>query len=377
MRKIRAAIIGCGTISDIYMQNLTEKYQIIDLTACSDMNTERMREQAEKYHVRAMTYPEILKDPDIEMVINLTTPKAHYSVTKQALEHKKHVFSEKMIAVELEDGKELCRLAAENGVRLGVAPDTFLGGSAQTARYIIEKGLIGEALSVVVSINRNYDIFGDILPHLHMRGGNVPFDVGCYFMTTLASIFGPAKRVCGFSALHGKERTNRRIGSPWFGEKIQVESENILACTVEYKNGILATVHMNSETVLDERPMLEVYGTEGILVMGDQNRFDSPVYVKKMLGDMIPFPFTHGYTDNSRGLGAAEMAWSILQNRPHRASMEMAYHVFELIHAMLESAEKHQVVELKSEFLVPKPLQTGYLDNGFWGPTEESVLMLS
>ena len=147
IKTIKAAVVGCGAISDIYMQNLTERFQVIKLVACTDLNEERMRQQAKKYHLQAGSWQEILENPEIEMVINLTNPKAHYQITRAALEHKKHVFSEKMIAVSLEEGKELCRLAKENGVRLGVAPDTFLGGSIQTARYIVEKGLIGEVLS--------------------------------------------------------------------------------------------------------------------------------------------------------------------------------------------------------------------------------------
>lgn len=375
IKTIKAAIVGCGAISDIYMQNLTERFQIIELVACTDLNQERMRQQAEKYHLRTGSYQEILEDPAIEMIINLTNPGAHYQITRSALEHKKHVFSEKMIAVTLEEGKELCRLAKEQGVRLGVAPDTFLGGSIQTARYIVEKGLIGEVLSAVVSLNRNFDIFGDILPHLHKKGGNLPFDCGCYYMTALASMIGPAKRVCGFARLHRPERINRRVGDPAFGEKVQVEAENIVTAAVEYANGVLATVHFNSESVMDERPCLELYGTEGILIMGDPNTFESPVYVKKMLGETIRFPFTHGYTQNARGVGAAEMAWSIRQGRAHRAGMEMAYHVFELIHGMLISAQTEQFYELESEFTLPESLPSGYLENGFWGPTEESALI--
>ena len=158
---------------------------------------------------------------------------------------------------------------------------------------------------------------------------------------------------------------------------MQVEAENIVTAAVEYGNGVLATVHFNSESLLDERPCLELYGTEGILIMGDPNRFESPVSVKKMLGETLHFPFTHGYTQNARGVGAAEMAWAIRQGRPHRAGMEMAFHVFELIHGMLISARTGQFYELESGFEMPEALPAGYLDNGFWGPTEESALALS
>ncbi|MFV0362616.1 MAG: Gfo/Idh/MocA family protein [Suipraeoptans sp.] len=373
--KMCVAVIGCGVISDIYIQSLKEKFAIIDVVACSDINEEKMNSQANKFGIKAMSYGQILQDKSIEMIINLTNPAAHYAITKQALENGKHVFSEKMIAVELEQGKELCRLADENNVRLGVAPDTFLGGSIQTAKYIVENGLIGEPLSAVASFNRDMNVFGDILPHMIKRGGTMPFDTGCYYMTALASILGSAKRVTGFSRRYKPERIGQRTDRPWMGEKMMVEDDNIMTAVVEYSNQVLCTVHFNSESILDERIGLEIYGTEGILIMGDPNQFGNSVYLKKTSNEEIAFPFTHGYLNNSRGLGAAEMAWAIKKGRPQRASKEMAYHVFELIHGMYISSYESKIYELKSEFEKPKALPVGFIDNGFWGPTEESALM--
>ncbi len=376
VKKVKAAIVGCGVISDIYIQSLQNKFQIIDVAACSDLNTERMKAQAEKYQIRAMEYDEILRDDSIGMILNLTNPGAHYSVTKQALEHGKHVFTEKMLAVELEEGKELCRMAKEKNLRLGVAPDTFLGGGIQTARYIVDKGLIGEPLSAMVSLNRNFDVFADLFPHMNQRGGTMPFDTGCYYMTALANVLGPTQKVTGFGRCYQPDRIGKRIDRPWFGKEMKVADFNIVTAVAEYANGVLCTVHFNSESILTERPCLEIYGTEGILVMGDPNQFNGRNYIQKPMGELIEFPFTHGYTENSRGVGAAEMAWSIEKGRPHRASMEMAYHVFELIHGMYISAESSQVYQLESTFDRPQALPTGYLDNGFWGPMEESALFL-
>ena len=280
-----------------------------------------------------------------------------------------------MMAVKLEEGKELVRLAGQKQLRLGVAPDTFLGGSVQTARYIVDKGLIGEPLSAVVSLNRDFDIFGDIFPHMHKAGGSIAFDCGCYYMTALASILGPVDSVSSFSRKYHPDRVSKRVDRPWFGEAVHVEESNVITASLKYKNGVLATVHFNGESILNERPCLEIYGTDGILVMGDPNRFDSPVYLKKAMGDMIQFPFTHGYTKNSRGAGVAEMAWSIQMNRPHRASMEMAYHVLELLHGMMISADTSRIYHMQSEFTVPPALPEGYRDNGFWGPNQESAFV--
>lgn len=373
--QIKTAIVGCGAISHTYIPNLQNRFQIIDLVACSNHTEEKMLKTAETYHLKPMTFEEILADPSIEMIINLTSPKAHYSITRQALEHKKHVFSEKMIAVELDEGKKLLETARKSQVRLGVAPDTFLGSGIQTSKYIVEKGLIGEPLSVVVSLNRCSAVFADIFPHMNQKGGTLPFDMGGYYMTALASILGPAQKITAFGRTFRPDRIGKRLDRPWFFEASQVEDFNIMTAVIQYCSGVLCTVHFNFESILNEQSHLEIYGTDGILSMGNPNEFGGPVYLQKQLGDKILFPATHGYKNDSRGVGAAEMAWSICQKRPHRASMEMAYHVFEMIHGMYQSARTGQVYNLESTFEIPKALPTGYIDNGFWGPMEESALI--
>ena len=180
MKKIKAAIIGCGVISEVYLDSIRENFQILDIVACSDLDEVRMNSTAQKYGIRAAAYEEILKEPEIEMVINLTSPAVHYPLTKQALEHGKHVYSEKMIAVELEQAKELCQIAEKNKVRLGCAPDTFLGGGIQTAKYALEKGMIGIPHSGLISLSRDYRVYGENLPHLFRHGGSVLYDMGCY-----------------------------------------------------------------------------------------------------------------------------------------------------------------------------------------------------
>lgn len=372
---IQAAVIGCGSISDIYLTNLTQKFKAVKVVACNDHNQDKMAQKAEKYHIQPMSFDDILADSTIQMIINLTNPKSHYEVIKAALEHGKHVFSEKMIAVDLADGQALCDLATEHHVRLGVAPDTFLGGSIQTAGYILKNHLIGTPQSVVVSLERNFNIFGDIFPHLNQKGGTMPFDTGCYYLQALASLLGPATRVSAFGKRYRADRVSPRVDKPWFGKTVQVEDDNIMTAIIEYANGVLGTVHFNSESIINERKHLEIYGSDGILTMGDPNEFGSPVYLEKPMSEAPQFPFTHGFQKNSRGVGAAEMAWSIIKNRPQRASMEMAYHVFELIHGMYRSVQTGNTYALKSTFTQPELLPEGFIDNGFWGPTEESALV--
>ncbi len=374
INKMKAAVVGCGVISNTYIPNLQNKFKIIDLVACSNRSAPKAEQTAAAYQIKALSYEEILNDPSIEMILNFTAPAAHYQITKQALEHGKHVFTEKMIAVELAEGKELLEIAKRNKVRLGAAPDTFLGSSIQTSKYIVEKGLIGTPLSAVVSLNRNSDIFADLLPHMNCKGGTLPFDMGGYYLTALASILGPAKRITAFSKRFNPDRIGKRVDKPWFKEPVHVEADNIMTALVEYESGVLCTVHFNSESIINEQTHLEIYGTDGILLMGDPNGFGSPVYLQKPFAAPVQFPSTHGYSENSRGLGAAEMAWAIRQNRPHRASMEMAYHVFEMVHGMYISSQTQQIYTLQSTFKIPDALPAGYIDNGFWGPTEESAL---
>jgi predicted dehydrogenase len=376
MRKIKAAVVGCGSISDIYMTNIKAgRFQILELAACSDLMTDRMQASAEKFGIRAMTLEQICADPEIEMVINLTTPAAHYPIIKQCLLAGKHVWSEKMIAVELEQGRELVKIANEKGVHLGVAPDTFLGASVQTAKYLVDAGLIGEPLSCRASVSRNYAIYGEFLTHLYKKGAGIGFDMGGYYLTALAAILGPAKSISAYTAVHNPTRVNTRVGAQQFGQEYTIEVPNVLTAAIQYQSGVLGTLHMNSDCIIDEKTNLEIYGTEGILTMGDPNQFGAPVYLQKTLGQPVQVPFTHGYAENSRGLGAAEMAWSIAAGRNHRASKEMAFHVFEMMHGVMKSAAAGETYHLQSTFEIPKALPAGYMGDGGWTRKEESALI--
>ena len=375
MRTVNVAVVGCGSISDIYMSNISSgKFQIMKLVACSDLVVERMNASAAKFGIKAMTLEEICADPEIEMVINLTTPAAHYPIIKQCLLAGKHVWSEKMIAVDLWQGKELVALANEKGLHLGVAPDTFLGAGIQTAKYVVDQGLIGEPVSCRASISRNYAIYGEFLTHLYKKGAGIGFDMGGYYLTALAAILGPAKNISAFTRIHDAKRVNTRIGAPMYGQEYEIEVPNVITAAIQYDNGVLGTLHMNSDCILDETINLEIYGTEGILSIGDPNQFGAPCYLRKTLSDPVQFPFTHGYAENSRGVGAAEMAWSIAAGRNHRASKEMAFHVFEMMHGIMISAETGNQYHMESTFEIPAALPAGYMGDGGWTRKEESAL---
>jgi predicted dehydrogenase len=280
-----------------------------------------------------------------------------------------------MIAVELEEGRELVALVNEKGLRLGVAPDTFLGASVQTAKYIVDKGLIGRPVSCRASVSRNYGIYGEFLPHLYKKGAGIGFDMGGYYLTALAAILGPIKQISAFTEISGKSRKNTRVGAPMFEQEYELEVPNVIAAAMQYESGVLGTLHMNSDSIIDERTNLEIYGTDGILIMGDPNLFGATVYLQKTNSQPVAFPLTHGFAENSRGLGAAEMAWSIRMGRNHRASKEMALHVFETMHGIMTSAESGKAYPLVSTFETPTALPEGYIGDGAWTRKEESALI--
>lgn len=375
VRVMKAAIVGCGKISYAYLQTL-KRFKALQVTACVDINPKRAAEQAETFGIKAMTMEQAMEDPEIQMIINLTIPAAHYEVTKCALENGKHVFSEKTLTITLDEGKELCRLAEEKNLRLGVAPDTFLGGGIQTARYILEHGLIGEPVSFVASLCRNYGIFGDIFPHLHDEGDGVLFDMGGYYLYALMELLGPADKVSAFAGTHNPKRCVERVDRENFGEPFEMKAKNLITASMKMENGITGVFHLNGDAILDEKSQIEIYGTKGTLILGDPNMFGGSVYLKKTGAEKVQFPFTHGFLTESRGIGATEMAWSIAKGRPHRASMERAYHALDIMYGFLRSSEIESVCRINSTFPKSAPLAEGWLDNGFWGPTEETVFSL-
>ena len=377
MKAVKTAVIGCGAISSAYMKNLKERFSIIELAACSDLDVEKMNSRADEFDIKPLTFQEILADPEMEMIINLTNPMVHYEITKTALLAGKHVYSEKMLAVTTKQAKELCQIANEKKLYLGVAPDTFLGGTIQTARYLLEHGMIGKPLSFVASLTRDFGIFAEILPHLRKPGGSITVDTGCYYMTALTSLLGNVDKVNAFSTVNEQLRTGRRLGTSDFGKTYEVQVENILCANVLFKNGVMGTFHMNSDCIFDETRILRIYGTEGILSIDDPNHFGSKLTLRKPFGPEIEFPLTHGFTDEYRGIGAAEMAWSMRKGRKNRASAEMGYHVLEVLEGMAVSAQTGKLCQVESEFEQPSMLPAGFIggkEYGMWAPTEETAL---
>lgn len=377
IEKVKAAIIGCGAISQIYAKNLTSQFEILELVGCCDLNQQAAARMAEEYGIRAMTMEEILEEPEIEIVVNLTNPAAHYSVIKNLLEHGKHVFTEKVLTPEVEQARELVALAREKRLLLCSAPDTFLGAAVQTARYLLDSGIIGQVTSCVSVLQRDACLLAEKFPFTARPGGGIGIDVGIYFSTAMVYLMGEVEEVCGMSGILEPEQTHYFVSRDNFGETYFQESETYLSGVMKFKNGCVGTVHFNSRSIRTEKPYVAFFGTQGILYIEDPNSFGGQVkVVLKGQTEPVIFPHTHGYTGNARGIGVAEMAWALRKGRVPRANGEMALHAFEVLAGIVESGEKHCFYQVKSGFERQPGLPRGYLGEEYSMSEAEAALAL-
>ena len=366
IQPVKTAIIGCGAISDAYLSTMIDKFKILELVGCCDRHPDRAQAKAQQYGIQALSMEELLTDASIEIVVNLTTPTAHYPVIKQLLEAGKHVYTEKVLAVELEHAAELVALADRKGLYLGAAPDTFLGSAIQTARYVVDSGLIGEVSSCYCAISRDNEILYRAYPFTAKAGGGFGFDVGIYYITALLSILGPVKEVSGIVRTRNPQRQDYSLEH--FGETFQVEGENLMAGTLQFECGTVGNVLFDSNSIfiLPEKPSLVLFGSMGAMYMADPNGFGGEVRLI-LKGNNEPFVMqqSHAFREEYRGLGVAEMAWAMRRGRKNRASKEMAYHALEVLYGIVKSSQMkaNQVMQSSFEKLPPIP-------RGFGGQTE-------
>ncbi len=373
MEKVKVAVVGCGVISRIYFENMTRRFSILEVAGCCDLNQEAAERTAEEFGIRKLTMEEILADESIEIIVNLTNPSAHYEVIKRLLTHGKHVYTEKVLAVELAQAKELKELADEKGVFLCAAPDTFLGAAAQTARLAVESGLIGEVTSCVAVLQRDAALLAEKFPYTARAGGGIGIDVGIYYITELLSLLGPVSEVCGMSKTHSPHRTHYFTSKGQLGEPYTITSETLLAGTVQFESGAVGSLHFNSASIRLERPSVVLYGTEGILSLPDPNMFGGSVrIIAKGQEEPYILPHTHAYDGDDRGIGVAEMAWSLRKGRIPRTNKELCYHALEVLNGILISGQTGRFYEVASRFEKQPPLPRGFL-GAKYAMSEEEV----
>ena len=363
-RPVTFGIIGCGNISNAYL-NATKRFPIMQVKAVADIVLERAVAKAEEHSVpKACTPDELLADSDIEVVINLTIPSAHHGVSRDALLAGKHVHVEKPLCITREEGRELLDLAKEKNLRVGCAPDTFLGGGHQTVRKLIDDGWIGRPLAASGHMLGHGPEGGHPNPDFFYQvGGGPMFDMGPYYLTAMINMFGPIKRTTGSAQ---KSFAERVAGHPSIkGHRIPVEVPTHIAGVLDFESGVVATLTTSFDVYANYDPNpITVYGSEGTIVVPDPNFFGGVVKFKsKRMKDFADVPLTHGHTENDRGIGAADIAYAIQSGRPHRASGDLGYHVLETMWSFLDASASGTHYQLQSTVARPAPLDATLPDD--------------
>lgn len=347
-KPVAVGVIGCGNISGAYMRML-KTLPIVQIVACADLRMEAAQAMAEQYGVpRVLSVEALLADPSIEIVLNLTIPQAHGEIALAALAAGKSVYNEKPLALTRDEGRRMLALAAEKGLRVGGAPDTFLGGGLQTCRDLIDAGAIGAPVAATAfMMSRGHEHWHPNPVFYYQKGGGPMFDMGPYYLTALVSLLGPVQRVSGATRITRSQRTI--TSQPRYGEVINVEVPTHVAGLLDFVAGPIGVIITTFDVQASMLPWIEIYGTAGTLAAPDPNTFGGPVRLR-LAGDSEwkEVPVTRPYTENSRGLGLADMAEGIRTGRAHRASGELAYHVLDIMHAIHDASAESRHVLLES-----------------------------
>ena len=359
MSALKVGIIGCGNISNVYFE-AGMKFGIFDVVACADMIAERAKAKEVEFEgVKARTVEELLDDSSIEIVINLTIPSAHAEIGRAALERNKSVYTEKPMAIRKEDGNALLELAQIKGQLVGGAPDTFMGAGIQTSRKLIDDGWIGEPIAATAfCLSPGHERWHPDPGFFYKSGGGPMLDMGPYYVTALVNLIGPVTRLTGSTRITHPERII--TSKPLYGEKIMVEVPTHLAGLLEFKNGAIGTIITSFDVWHHELPRIEIYGTDGSISVPAPNSFGGPVKLRRAGADAwTEMPLSHGYEEQSRGLGVADMAYALRSGRPHRANGELTYHVLDIMESINESSKSGQHITLESSCKRPTPLPLG------------------
>ncbi len=347
---VRTAVVGCGKISDIYFQNMIEKYETLEVVSCCARGMESALRQGAKYGVKPCTFAEILADQSVEMLVILTPAPTHYDLIKQGLLAGKHVYTEKPIATTIKEAAELVRLANERGLYLGAAPETFLGSAVQTARKAIDDGLIGEVTSFHVTANRDLTFLASFFRFLRMPYGGICYDYGVYYLTALVSLLGPMQEVFGVVKNRSRVRVNSLPQSPEFGQEYIYDNESQTDAVLTTESGITGTFALNGDSIPVDLGDFTIHGTKGVLRLGDANQFGGEI--RLISHDLRAFhegikPVSlkpvNDLTDDARGIGPADMARAIREGSHARTSMELAIHVLDIIEQIMKSSETGSV----------------------------------
>jgi predicted dehydrogenase len=363
MSTTKIGVIGCGNISSIYLTN-SNRLENIETVAVADLDADKASAQADKFSIpRVADVDELLAMDDIEIVLNLTPPPAHASLALRAIEAGKHVYIEKPLAITRREGKSILDAAEAKGLRVGCAPDTFLGAGLQTCRKIIDEGLIGKPVAATAFMACHGHESWHPSPEFYYKPGGGPMlDMGPYYLTALVHLIGPVKSVTGSTAITFPQRTI--TSEPLKGQVMDVEVPTHVAGLLEFAQGAVGTIVTSFDVWAANLPRIEIYGTEGTLSVPDPNRFGGPIRLRRASeAEWIDRDLVFPYAENARGLGVADMASAIRSGREHRASGKLAYHVLDIMESIHDASDQRKHVDLTSSVDQPQPLPLGLEEN--------------
>lgn len=364
MKPVKIGFIGCGNISTQYLE-AAKQFPVLETVAVADLDMSRAQAQAEKFGVpRACGVEELLADDSIELVVNLTIPLVHAKVSLQVIEAGKHVYSEKPLTVTTEEGKRVLAAANAKGVRVGNAPDTFLGTSHQACRALIESGAIGRPVAATAfMICPGHESWHPDPEFYYKLGGGPMFDMGPYYLTALINMLGPITRVSGEAGIQIDPRTI--TSDPKKGQTIKVDTPDHVAGTLRFADGCIGTIITSFAgrfATHDDKNPITIYGTAGTLKVPDPNNFDGPVFLRRNDDEdfqEVEIKHTH---PNGRSVGVADMATAFRSGRDHRANERMAFCVVEAMQGLLESSEQGRHIAVSAEFQKPALMLEGIAD---------------
>lgn len=380
MKKLRIGVVGIGDIANKYLDNLQRYSDVVELYGCTCRHLDRSQKKAAEYGMqKAYASPEeLIADPAIDLVLNLTIPEVHAKYNLLALEHGKHVYTEKPLAATFAEGREIMRLAGEKGLYVGCAPDTFLGSRLQTCRELLDAGKIGRVMSGgAYMVCHGHETFHGSVEFYYQPGGGPLLDLGPYYLHALFSLLGPVRRVC---AMANRAYETRPVTSVQ-PQPIAVNVDTHVSGTLEFACGALVTMVMSFDVHDSALPRIELYGTAGTLTMRDPdplsgpNLFGGPIELRTHDFRWIDDPRRPGEEDepweqaevtrpfssvsharNHRGLGLIDMVYALAENRAARASGDMALHALDVMEGMLVSAHEGRFVDMQTTFAQPAPL---------------------
>ncbi len=343
-------IIGCGNISTAYL-SLAPMFKGYQIVAVADINMDNARARADEFGVRAQTVDELLAADDVDLVINLTIPAAHVDVSRAILQAGKHVYSEKPFVLSLAEAQELGDIAKANNLRIGSAPDTFMGSSHQLARNLIDDGAIGTVTSgAAVVMSSGMEDWHPNPDFFFQKGGGPILDLGPYYICNLVQLIGPVAQVASMTGMASDTRTI--ANGPRNGETIPVETPTTIHAVMKFKSGAIVTLLSSWDVHSSSHPIMELYGTDGTMDLPDPNFFGDDVKVIPRDGEAAAKSWDHPFgvpnfeetKANYRGAGLADMAIAIAEGRPHRCNDAFATHVVEVMTAILEAGDTGKVI---------------------------------